>query len=263
MFEPLVVHWLPTMPSSLVLSAALMLPAAEVVAGEMEIAGVVVPVATEIGAVPETDVTVPFPVPAPMVVLTAAALASSSMVRAKSVTGLAAIFPVLLLAGKVLAVMDKSDGEAEDAELLTFMVFAAIVAILELLTEADEMVAAKLPVPEPVTSPVSVIVWSPVFVPEIASSLVLSAALMLPEVEVVAAAIEITGVLVPVATAMGAVPETDVTVPVVGVAHVTAPLPLVVSTCPLVPAELLTKPVLLFSKTPAVVKAGIIIWPFP
>ena len=84
-------------PSNLVLSVALMLPAALVVAGEIEMAGVVVPVATLIGAVPVTEVTVPLPVPAPMVVLTAAASASCRMSKAKSVITLTVRFPALLL----------------------------------------------------------------------------------------------------------------------------------------------------------------------
>ena len=229
MSEPLVVHWLLTNPSSLVLSTALILPAAEVVAGLMESVGSVPPDDT-IGAVPETEVTVPLPVPAPMVVLTAAAFASSRIDSPKSVIGFAAILPVLLLAGKVLAVMAKSPGAADEAVLLAFRVLAAMLAILALVTDAAEMVAAKLPVPEPVTSPVSVMVWFPVFVPVIASNLVLSDALMLPAAEVVAAAIEITGVVVPVATAIGAVPETELTVPLVGVVQLMPPLPLVVST---------------------------------
>jgi len=59
MSEPLVVHWLLTNPSNFVLSAALILPAAEVVAAAIETTGVVVPVVTLIGAVPVTLVTVP------------------------------------------------------------------------------------------------------------------------------------------------------------------------------------------------------------
>ena len=86
MFEPLVVHWLPTRLSSFVLSAALILPAVEVVAAEIEMAGALPPDAI-MGAVPVTPVTVPLPVPAPMVVLIVAASASSSMVKAKSVIG--------------------------------------------------------------------------------------------------------------------------------------------------------------------------------
>jgi hypothetical protein len=70
-------------------------------------------------------------------------------------------------------------------------VLAAIFAILALVTDAEEIVAEKLPVPAPVTSPVRVMVWSPVLVPEIASNFVLSGALILPEALVVAAAIEI------------------------------------------------------------------------
>ena len=42
----------------------------------------------------------------------------------------------------------------------------AVAANMELVTFPDPMVVAKLPVPEPVTSPVKVMVWSPVFVPE-------------------------------------------------------------------------------------------------
>ena len=49
----------PSMPFNFTLSAALILPAALVEAGEIEMAGVVEPVATEIGDMPETLVTVP------------------------------------------------------------------------------------------------------------------------------------------------------------------------------------------------------------
>jgi hypothetical protein len=66
--EPVTVVTVPgcapaAMPSSLVLSEADNVPAALVVAAEIEIAGVVVPVATVIGAEPETLVTVPEPTP--------------------------------------------------------------------------------------------------------------------------------------------------------------------------------------------------------
>ena len=158
MFEPLVVHWVLSNPSNLVLSTALILPAAEVVAAAIETTGVVVPVATLIGNVPVTTVTVPFPVPAPMVVLTVAASASFRMSKAKSVIALAVMLPVLLREGNVLAVRARSVGAAAEAVLLTLIVLAAIFPILALVTEAEEIVAAKLPVPEPVTSPVRVIV---------------------------------------------------------------------------------------------------------
>lgn len=52
--------------------------------------------------------------------------------------------------------------------------------------------------------------WSPVFVPVIASSLVLSAADMLPGTEPVAATIEMAGVAPPEET-IGAVPEIEAT----------------------------------------------------
>lgn len=42
----------------------------------------------------------------------------------------------------------------------------AVAANMELVTFPAPMVVAKLPVPEPVTSPVKVMVWSPVLVPE-------------------------------------------------------------------------------------------------
>ena len=212
------------MPSNFVLSAALMLPAVLEDAAEIEMTGAVPPDDT-IGAVPVTPVTVPFPVPAPMVALKAGASASSSNVKAKSAIGLAVMFPVLLREGKVLAVIERSAGTAAAAVLFTFIVLAAMFAILALVTELPAIVATKLPVPEPVTSPVRVMVWFPVFVPVMASNLVLSAALMLPAVDVVAAAIEMTGVVVPVATEIGAFPETELTVPLVGVAQLIAPLP--------------------------------------
>jgi hypothetical protein len=69
---------------------------------------------------------------------------------------------------------------------------------------------------------------------------------MLPAVEVVAAAIEIKGVDVPVATEIGAVPLTLVTVPPAGVVQLIPPLPFVDKTCPLVPIELEINPVELF-----------------
>lgn len=59
-----------------------------------------------------------------------------------------------------------------------------------------------------------------------------------PVVVVFAVAIEITGVVVPVATEIGSVPVTSVTVPPleVTVVHEVTPLPLVVRTCPLSPS---------------------------
>ena len=183
------------------------------VAGEIEMAGVVVPVATPIGAVPVTEVTVPFPVPAPMVDLTVAASGSCRMSKAKSEITLAVMFPALLLEGKVLAGIERSVGADADPVLFTLMVLAAMFAILGLVTELAEMVAGKLPVPVATTSPVRVMVWSPEFVPVIASNLVLSVALILPATLAVAAEIEITGAAPPV-EAIGAVPVTPVTVPV-------------------------------------------------
>ena len=68
-----------------------------------------------------------------------------------------------------------------------------------------------------------------------ASNLVLSVALMLPAVLVVAAEIEMAGLFPPDET-IGAVPETPVTVPVVGVDHCGADAPeFMVNTCPAVP----------------------------
>jgi len=73
----------------------------------------------------------------------------------------------------------------------------------------------------------------PVLVPVIASSFVLSVALMLPAALVVEAAIEITGAVPPVET-MGRVPVTPVTVPVVGVNQLSEPaVAPAVSTLPL------------------------------
>ena len=69
------------MPSSFVLSAALILPAAEVVAALMLITGAVPPDET-IGAVPVTPVTVPLPVPAPMAVLKLAAVSTETVLSA-------------------------------------------------------------------------------------------------------------------------------------------------------------------------------------
>ena len=85
-----------------------------VVAGEIEMAGVVVPVATLIGEVPVTVVTVPLPVPAPMVVLTAAASGSCRMSKAKSVITLAVKFPALFLAGNALAGIERSVGADDE-----------------------------------------------------------------------------------------------------------------------------------------------------
>ena len=145
-------------PSNLVLSAALILPATLVVAGEIDMAGVVVPEVTLIGAVPVTEETVPLPVPAPIVVLTEAASGSCRMSKAKSVITLTVRFPALLLEGNELAGIDRSVGAAAEPALFTLMVLAAIFAILALVTEPAEMTAGKVPVPVPVTSPVRVMV---------------------------------------------------------------------------------------------------------
>ena len=142
------------------------------------------------------------------------------------------MFPVLFREGNVLAVSERSAGTAAEAVLFTLIVLAAMFAILALVTDAVEIVAAKLPVPEPVTSPVRVMVWLPVFVPVIASSLVLSAALILPAVLVVAAEIEMAGALPPDET-IGAVPVTPVTVPDAGVTQLITPAVVVLRTCPL------------------------------
>ena len=80
---------------------------------------------------------------------------------------------------------------------------------------------------------------------------------------VVAAEIEISGVELPVATEIGDVPLTLVTVPLDGVVQLIPPLTLVDKTCPLVPTELLMIPLELFKITPEVVKAGITICPLP
>ena len=142
------------------------------------------------------------------------------------------MFPVLFREGNVLAVSERSTGAATEAVLFTLMVLAAIVAILALVTDAEEIVAAKLPIPDPVTSPVRVMVWSPVFVPVIALSFVLSAALILPAALVVAAEIEMAGALPPDET-IGAVPVTPVTVPDAGVTQLITPAVVVLRTCPL------------------------------
>ena len=66
------------------------------------------------------------------------------------------------------------------------------------------------------------------------SSLVLSAALMLPALLVEAAEIEMAGVFPPDET-IGAVPVTPVTVPLAGAVQLVPPLPSVCKTCPVVP----------------------------
>ena len=58
-------------------------------------------------------------------------------------------------------------GAAPTPVLLPIIEFAARLAILAKVTDAAAMVVANEPTPVPVTSPVSVIVWSPVFAPDI------------------------------------------------------------------------------------------------
>ena len=145
------------------------------------------------------------------------------MSKAKSVITLAVRFPAPFLEGNELAGIERSVGAAAEPALFTLIEFAAIFAILGLVTELAEMEAGKLPVPDPKTSPVRMMVWSPVFVPVIASSFILSVALILPEALVVAAEIEMAGALPPDDT-MGAVPVTPVTVPL------PVPAPMVVLT---------------------------------
>ena len=122
------------------------------------------------------------------------------------------MFPVLFREGNVLALIGKSDGVARELPEFAFIELLSIGANFGLMTDEAEIVVAKLPVPEPVTSPVRVMVWLPVLVPVMASSLVLSAALILPAALVVAAEIEMAGALPPDET-IGAVPVTVVTVP--------------------------------------------------
>ena len=105
---------------------------------------------------------------------------------------------------------DKSSGSPVNAVARPLRVDWAMLDSLVLSTASLAMVAANDPVPLPVTLPVRVIVWSPVLVPVIASSLVLSALLMEPAAPVVAALIEIAGVVPPEDT-MGADPVTEVT----------------------------------------------------
>ena len=62
-------------------------------------------------------------------------------------------------------------GVAADPVLLPIIEFAERFAILAKVTEPADIDAANDPVPDPVTSPVSVIVWSPVFVPDRVSPL--------------------------------------------------------------------------------------------
>ena len=57
-----------------------------------------------------------------------------------------------------MADSERSEGAADEAVLFTLMELAAILAILELVTALVAMVATKLPVPDPVTSPVRVMV---------------------------------------------------------------------------------------------------------
>jgi hypothetical protein len=63
----------------------------------------------------------------------------------------------------VTCVAERSEGVAAEPVLFPFNVSAPIVASFAFVTAAS--VVANEPVPEPVTSPVKVIVWSPVFVP--------------------------------------------------------------------------------------------------
>ena len=87
-------------------------------------------------------------VPNPKVVLTAEASASSNIVCTKSVIGISSMSPAeALTRPNNLSVAD------------TFCILAYVTASLAI-------VAANEPIPEPVTSPVKVIVWSPVLVPE-------------------------------------------------------------------------------------------------
>ena len=58
----------------------------------------------------------------------------------------------------MLAVSERSVGTAAEAVLFTLIVLAAIFANSVFETAPAEIVAAKLPVPEPVTSPVRVMV---------------------------------------------------------------------------------------------------------
>ena len=129
----------------------------------------------------------------------------------------------------MLALIGKSDGVARELPEFAFIELLSIGANFGLMIDAAEIVVAKLPVPEPVTSPVRVMVWLPVLVPVIASSLDLSSALMLPAALVVAAEIEMAGVVPPL-DAMGAVPVTPVTVPLAGAVQLVPPMPSVEST---------------------------------
>ena len=79
-------------PSSFVLSAPLIEPAALVVAAVIEMAGVVVPVATWIGAVPVVLVTVPRFAVAP--VATPASLVKSAALIEPGVDPVAALIPI-------------------------------------------------------------------------------------------------------------------------------------------------------------------------
>ena len=103
------------------------------------------------------------------------------------------------------------------------------------------VLAIPVPTLAPSTMPVTfpavlvTVVWSPVLVPKMASNFVLSAALILPAVLVVAALIELVGALPPEET-IGAVTPTLVTVPVVGVVQVGVPAPPEANNCPEEPA---------------------------
>ena len=60
---------------------------------------------------------------------------------------------------------DRTSGTPVDAVVRPMKLAVAMLAIFARVTALFAIVAAKDPVPLPVTSPVSVIVWSPVFVP--------------------------------------------------------------------------------------------------
>ena len=92
-------------------------------------------------------------------------------------------------------------------ELFPKMVWSAIVAIFASVTLLAPIVAANDPVPVPVTSPVSVIVWSPVFVPERFAPDMFPLATIVVGV-IAARVIVMAGVLVAVATE----PETPLAV---------------------------------------------------
>jgi hypothetical protein len=101
----------------------------------------------------------------------------------------------------------------------------ATFAILANVTELFAIVAENVPVPEPVTSPISVIVWSPVFVPLLDPLNVPDWVANVPSPKLVLACAAVVAPVPPLAIAT--VPETFEAIPVVfwlKVGHVKDPV---------------------------------------